>query len=79
MSRGVDNINNRKMIFVFKIQNIFNLNKGLGVSTNELAGYKDSIFPIAQSPAAYLHKRTKGHIDEAAKKAAQRIVQFLFG
>lgn len=43
-------------------------------------GYKDSIFPIAQSLVNYQSDRwTKDDIDSATEKAAQRIVQFLFG
>ena len=43
-------------------------------------GYKDSIFPIAQSLVNYPSDRwTRDDIDAATEKAAQRIVQFLFG
>ena len=42
-------------------------------------GYKDSIFPIAQSLVNYSSDRwTKDDIDAATEKAAQRIVKFIF-
>ncbi len=49
-------------------------------SVKEKRGYKDSVFPIAQSLVAYPDDRwTKDDIDKATDKAAKRIVGFIFG
>lgn len=48
-------------------------------SVKEKRGYKDSVFPIAQSLVSYSSDSwTKDDIDIATEKAAQRIVNFLF-
>lgn len=48
-------------------------------SVKEKRGYKDSIYPIAQSLVSYSNDRwTKDDIDTATEKAAQRIVKFIF-
>lgn len=49
-------------------------------SVKEKAGYKDSKFLIAQSLTEYRHDRwTKDDISKATDKAAQRILDYIFG
>ncbi len=49
-------------------------------SVKEKRGYRDSLFPIAQSLTKYKSDTwTKNDIDIATKKAAERIVKFIFG
>ncbi len=49
-------------------------------SVKDRLGYKDSIFPIAQSLISYpKDKWEKADIDTATQKAAQRIVDYIFG